>query len=112
LLSGEVQKEVIQATLENDYGVPVSFRETTTICVERLIGTGSALELIDTEANPFLATVGLRVEPAPINTGVEFRLAIELGSIPPAFLRAIEETVKETLSQGLTAGRCSTAWSR
>ena len=41
-----------------------SFRETTTICIERPIGTGAAVELIDTPPNPFLATVGLRVEPA------------------------------------------------
>src|SRR5262249_13704008 len=34
-LYGEVQKEVIQATLATDFGLEVSFRETTTICVER-----------------------------------------------------------------------------
>ena len=37
-LYGEVQKEVIQATLADDYGVAVTFRETTTICVERPVG--------------------------------------------------------------------------
>ena len=37
-LYGEVQKEVIQATLKNDFGIDVEFRETTTICVERPIG--------------------------------------------------------------------------
>ncbi len=69
-LYGEVQKEVIGATLANEYDLDVEFRETTTICVERPIGGGAALELIDAEANPFLATVGLRVEPAPVDTGV------------------------------------------
>src|SRR5262249_21157843 len=34
-LYGEVQKEVVQATLAADYGVDVGFRETTTICIER-----------------------------------------------------------------------------
>ena len=42
--------------------------------------------------NPFLATVGLRVEPAPAGTGVAFRLEVELGSMPPAFFKAVEET--------------------
>ncbi|WP_405891110.1 TetM/TetW/TetO/TetS family tetracycline resistance ribosomal protection protein [Streptomyces sp. NBC_00133] len=100
-LYGEVQKEVIQATLANEFGVDVTFRETTTICIERLVGTGAAVEIIDKDPNPFLATVGLRVEPAPINTGVEFRLGIELGSLPFAFIKAVEETVRQTLRQGI-----------
>jgi ribosomal protection tetracycline resistance protein len=100
-LYGEVQKEVIQATLADDFGVAVSFRETTTICVERPAGTGEAVEIIDTDPNPFLATVGLRVEPAPIGSGVDFRLEVELGSMPFAFFKAVEETVKETLHQGI-----------
>jgi ribosomal protection tetracycline resistance protein len=32
-LYGEVQKEVIQATLAGDFGIDVGFRETTTVCV-------------------------------------------------------------------------------
>ncbi|RZU76368.1 ribosomal protection tetracycline resistance protein [Micromonospora kangleipakensis] len=100
-LYGEVQKEVIQATLADEYGVPVDFRETTTVCVERPVGAGAAVEWIGREPNPFLGTIGLRIEPGPIDSGVEFRLGIELGSMPLAFLKAIEETVRETLRQGL-----------
>ncbi|HEV7899879.1 MAG TPA: translation factor GTPase family protein [Planosporangium sp.] len=100
-LYGEVQKEVIQATLANEFGVDVTFRETTTICIERPVGTGAAVETIGKEPNPFLGTVGLRIEPAPIDSGVEFRLGVELGSMPLAFLKAVEETVHETLRQGI-----------
>ncbi|WP_220448524.1 elongation factor G [Nonomuraea mesophila] len=100
-LYGEVQKEVIQATLLDDYGIDVTFRETTTICVERPVGTAAAMELIGKEPNPFLATVGLRVEPGPRDSGVEFRLEVELGSLPYAFMRTIEETVHETLREGV-----------
>jgi ribosomal protection tetracycline resistance protein len=100
-LYGEVQKEVVQATLLSDYGVQVSFRETTVICIERLAGCGSAVEVGQVAPNPFLATVGLRVEPAAVGAGVLFRLEVELGSMPYAFLRAIEETVRLTLRQGL-----------
>jgi ribosomal protection tetracycline resistance protein len=100
-LYGEVQKEVIQATLAGDYGVDVTFRETTTICIERPVGSGAAFEIIDVDPNPFLATVGLRVDPAPVGAGVEFRLEIERGSMPPSFFKAVEETVRETLHQGL-----------
>ena len=100
-LYGEVQKEVIQATLADEFGVAVTFRETTTICVERPVGTGAAAEIIAKAPNPFLATVGLCVEPAPTGSGVQFRLGVELGSMPYAFIRAVEETVRETLGQGL-----------
>ena len=100
-LYGEMQKEVIQATLADDFGVAVSFRPTTTLCLERPAGGGAAAERMDDDANPFLATVGLRVEPAPRGAGVTFGLAVELGSMPPAFFTAVEETVHRTLSQGL-----------
>jgi ribosomal protection tetracycline resistance protein len=100
-LYGEVQKEVIQATLADEYGIGVSFHETTTICIERPAGTGAAFELIGTDPNPFLATVGLRIGPAPIGSGVELGLEVELGSMPFSFFRAVEVTVRETLRQGL-----------
>ncbi|MER6083081.1 translation factor GTPase family protein [Streptomyces sp. NPDC001833] len=104
-LYGEVQKEVIQATLADEYGLDVAFRETTTICVERLTGTGAAVEFNKKDDNPFLATVGLRVEPAPPGAGVGFRLEVELGSMPYAFFKAVEDTVRESLGQGLHGWR-------
>ncbi|TXS43132.1 GTP-binding protein [Streptomyces sp. uw30] len=100
-LYGEVQKEVIQATLADDFGLDVTFRETTPLCVERPVGSGGAVEFNKKDGNPFLATVGLRVEPAPAGSGVEFRLEVELGSMPYAFFKAVEDTVRETLGQGL-----------
>ena len=100
-LYGEVQKEVIGATLAADFGVEVSFRETTTICIERLSGTGAAAERLHQPPNPFLATVGLRVKPAPTGSGVEFQIEVELGSMPLAFFRTVEDTVRETLRQGI-----------
>ncbi|MCF3130069.1 elongation factor G [Streptomyces olivochromogenes] len=100
-LYGEVQKEVVQATLADEYGLDVGFRATTTICVERPVGTGAAVEFNKKDANPFLATVGLRVEAAPVGSGTDFRLEVELGSMPYAFFKAVEDTVRETLGQGL-----------
>jgi ribosomal protection tetracycline resistance protein len=107
-LYGEVQKEVIQATLAEEFGVEVTFHATTTICVERPLGAGEAFELIGTDTNPFLATVGLRVEPAPDrpkdspcgDEGTGLALEVELGSMPPAFFRAVEESAGEALRHG------------
>ena len=69
-LYGEVQKEVIQATLERDYGIAADFRETTTVCIERPARVGEAEEVIRAKTktnitgrssplstNPFLATL-------------------------------------------------------
>jgi ribosomal protection tetracycline resistance protein len=101
-LYGEVQKEVIGATLAADFGVDVSFRRTTTICVERLAGTGTAVERMHQPPNPFLATVGLSVEPAGPGSGVAFQIEPGLaGTMPAAFFRAVEDTVREALRQGL-----------
>ncbi|MGH3084759.1 MAG: GTP-binding protein, partial [Gaiellaceae bacterium] len=100
-LYGEVQKEVIQETLATEFGIEVEFRETTTICAERLVGTGAAVEFIGKRPNPFRATVGLRVEPDAAGSGVTFGLEVELGSLPLSFFRAVEDTVRETLRQGL-----------
>jgi ribosomal protection tetracycline resistance protein len=100
-LYGEVQKEVVEATLAGQYGIAVRFAPTTTLCVERLAGTGAAVEFNKVAPNPFLATVGLRVQPAPAGAGVSFALAVELGSMPAAFFAAVEQTVLATLRQGL-----------
>lgn len=104
-LYGEVQKEVIAATLAAEHGLHVGFRPTTTICVERPAGRGAAAELIGTESNPFLATVGLRVEPGPEGSGVALRHEVELGSMPRAFFAAVQETVHAALGQGLYGWR-------
>ncbi len=81
-LYGEVQKEVIQATLAADFGIEVTFRETTTICIERPVGSGQAAELLGAPGNPFPVALGLRVDPAPPGSGVAFRLEVDVRSVP------------------------------
>ncbi|MCW2506733.1 MAG: GTP-binding protein [Actinomycetia bacterium] len=98
-LYGEVQKEVVQATLASEYGLDVRFTETTTICVERPARSGSAAQYLGKAPNPFVATVGLRVDPAPGD--VSYRLGVELGCLPLAFHQAVEDAVAATLRQGL-----------
>jgi ribosomal protection tetracycline resistance protein len=107
-LYGEVQKEVIQATLANDFGIDVTFRETTTIYIERPAGTGDAVEVLRGETNPFAATVGLRVEPAPIGSGLEFRVAVDPRELPihiyktvQSFAASMTQYIGRTLQEGL-----------
>ncbi|HEY8601770.1 MAG TPA: hypothetical protein VIL85_25310, partial [Thermomicrobiales bacterium] len=98
-LYGEVQKEVVTETLARDYGVAATFGASQTICIERPIGSGEGVAIIYTPENPFRATVGFRVEPNERGGGLHY--VRELGSLPLAFYRAIEETVHETFKQGL-----------
>ncbi len=98
-LYGEVQKEIVMDTLARDYGVAAMFGPSQTICTERPVGTGEAAETIGEQGNPFYATVGFRVAPAVPRSGLCY--VRELGALPLAFYRAIEETVHETFKQGL-----------
>ncbi len=111
-LYGEVQKEVIQDTLASEYDIDVEFKETTAICIERLLGSGSAVEfaptsrvgepIFDQKVNQFLATVGITLEPGLPNTGVSFQVgSTATGRMPAAFYKAVEEAAIETLTQGL-----------
>jgi len=107
-LYGEVQKEVIEATLAEEYGLAVHFRETSVICIERPAGSGEAGELLGKDGNPFLATLGFRIEPGPVGSGLELRVAVKLVTIPlfiygsvMAFRAAMAEYVREALAQGL-----------
>jgi ribosomal protection tetracycline resistance protein len=102
-LHGEVQREVLGALLADRYGVEARFSGVTVACIERVAGTGAAQERIKERGNPYLAGIGLRVEPAPVGHGVEFSAGIEPGRLPPAFVAATEEGVRAALHQG-TAG--------
>jgi len=107
-LYGEVQKEVIQSTLANDYGVAVTFRETTMIYVERPVGSASALATLQSDDHPYSATIGLVVRPGPAGSGVEFRLDIDPRTIPlyiyksaGPFADAMTRYVRDSLASGL-----------
>lgn len=120
-LYGEVQKEVIAATLEREYGIVADFRETTTLCIERPARTGTAEEVIHakthtnitgrsspTSANPFQATLALRIEPAQPGSGVVVRTDVDVKLVPlylfhtvRRFAEHMDAYVREALSEGL-----------
>jgi ribosomal protection tetracycline resistance protein len=98
---GEVQKEVILARLEHEYGVIADFLPTRTVHIERPAGTGEGYDAT-TGGN---ASVGLRVEPGLPGSGVEYVMGVERGYLLPSFHVAIEETVPTVLSEGLFGWR-------
>ncbi|MEV0222827.1 tetracycline resistance ribosomal protection protein Otr(A) [Streptomyces sp. NPDC050704] len=101
LLYGEVQKEVLAATLVQDFGIEAEFEPSRVRCLERPAGTGEAYEEIGRHGHTgFWATIGLRVEPGPRDSGAVFTYETELGALPRAFHQAIEDTVHSTLLTG------------
>jgi ribosomal protection tetracycline resistance protein len=107
-LYGEVQKEVVGATLADDYDLQVEFRETTMICIERPARIGEAVEILHAASNPFDATLGYRVEPAPPESGITFRLEVGAAVAPlhlygklELFAEDMERCVREALQEGL-----------
>jgi ribosomal protection tetracycline resistance protein len=107
-LYGEVQKEVIQATLADDFGIEVRFQETTPLYIERPTGTGEAVEILNAPDNPFRATIGLRVERAPADSGVTVRVEVDFRTVPLFVYRSLadftanmDRYVRRTLDEGL-----------
>ena len=107
-LYGEVQKEVIQSTLADDFGLAVTFRETRMIYVERPAGSASALEVLQSDDHPYSATIGLLLEPGPIDSGIEFRLDVDPRTVPiyiykaaGLFAEAMARYVRDSLASGL-----------
>ena len=120
-LYGEVQKEVIQATLERDYGIPADFRETTVVCIERPGRAAESEEVISSptktnitgrsspfSTNPFKATLALRIEPAAEGSGIGFRAEVEpryvplyIFKTPDQFYEQMATYVREALNEGL-----------
>jgi ribosomal protection tetracycline resistance protein len=109
-LYGEVQREVIEATLAQEYGLEVAFRDVTTICIERPRRAGEAVEILNTATNPFHADLGLRIEPAAPGSGIEVVAApdIDPRDAPlytfktfDAFVEHMDEYVRVALAEGV-----------
>jgi ribosomal protection tetracycline resistance protein len=66
------------------------------------------VEILNAEENPFSATIGLRVDPAPAGSGIEFRLDVDVRTIPlyafkrvESFSEQMEQYVRAVLREGL-----------
>ncbi|KKD09261.1 tetracycline resistance ribosomal protection protein Otr(A) [Streptomyces sp. WM6386] len=102
LLYGEVQMEVLAATLAQDFGVEADFAPGRVLFLERPRGVGEAGEERPWhDGTRYWATIGLRVEPGPRGCGGVFTYETELGALPRAFHSAIEETVHTSMRTGL-----------
>jgi ribosomal protection tetracycline resistance protein len=106
-LYGRVQQEVLGATLAEEYGVEVRFADASVLHVERPRGVGAAVERLNTESNPYQATIGLRIAPGPPGSGMRFVVEAPAQDMPlylfrsvEGFAAAIEKHVRRTLARG------------
>lgn|GEM_PF-1083350 len=100
-LYGEVQREIIKTVLRDEHGIDAHFEKTQTIDIEKPHGVGEAFASLHDKGNFFMATLGFRIEPGELDSGIVFRPGVGVGSLPVAFLKAVEDTVYRTLRQGL-----------
>jgi ribosomal protection tetracycline resistance protein len=106
-LYGRVQQEVLEATLAEEYGIEVEFADASVLHIERPRGTGTAVLRLNTDANPYHATIGLRVAPGEPGAGLTFVTAAPAQDMPlylfksvGGFAGAIEKHVRRALERG------------
>jgi ribosomal protection tetracycline resistance protein len=106
-LYGRVQQEVLGSTLAEEHGIEVAFADASVLHVERPRGTGSAVLRLNTAANPYHATIGLRIAPGPPGSGLRFVIDCPARDMPLYLFRsaegfgaAIEKHVRRALGRG------------
>ena len=97
---GEIQMEIIEYRLLREFNVKIEFSDAKTIYKETPIGTGYAVKRKYTRGNPFYATVGFKVEPAP-GQGFSFISKVPTGHLPQTFQNGIVDGINRYRTQGL-----------
>ena len=106
-LYGRVQQEVIASTLADEHGIEVKFSEASVLHVERLRRVGAAVERFNTPTNPYWATIGLRLAPAPAGTGLVLDLDVPLRDLPLFLFKSVEHftsVMAEHVARALARG--------
>lgn len=98
---GQVQMEVFCALLEDKYKIPVTIEKSTVIYLERPLGKAEYTIHVDVPPNPFVASVGLIVEPLPMGTGNQYESHVPLGYLSQGFQNAVADGVRYGLEQGV-----------
>jgi ribosomal protection tetracycline resistance protein len=89
-LYGRVQQEVLAATLAEEYGVEAAFADASVLHVERPRRVGHAVVRLNTDVNPYQATIGLRIEPGTPGSGLRFVIDAPAHDMPLYLFRSVE----------------------
>ncbi len=107
-LYGRVQQEVLGATLAEEHGIEVSFADAAVLHVERPRRTGEAVVRLNTEENPYQATIGLRIAPGAPGSGIRFVTDAPARDMPLYLFHSVEAfvgSVQRHVRRGLARGR-------
>jgi ribosomal protection tetracycline resistance protein len=99
-LFGEIQMEILKEVLVERYSIPVVLSNPMTLFMETPLSAASA-RIPMGSGHPFRAGVGIRVEPLPIGSGIEYKSEVWFGSLEKMFQKAVEDAVYETCKQGI-----------
>ncbi|RJO70957.1 GTP-binding protein [Nocardia panacis] len=102
-LRGEIQQQIIAATLAHEFGLTAHFAPSTPPPPDRVLSIAEAAEEMGYRApcpSGFWASLGLRVAPGPPGSGIDYRSETERGALPRAFHTAIEVSVRAALAAG------------
>ena len=115
-LYGQVQQEVLGSTLAEEYGIDVAFADAGVLHIERPRRPGAAVARLNTDTNPYHATIGLRISPGRAGSGLRFTNRAAARDMPlylfknaQAFTAAIERHVRRALEHGLYGWRVTDA---
>lgn len=102
-LYGEIQKEILVDKLKTSYSIAASFGETRPICIERPLGVGEAVNIMDLHNAPleFYATLGFRIESGKAGSGIQYEMKSVKGNIPGGYHSVVEDATFRFLRKGL-----------
>lgn len=98
-LFGVVQKEVLEALLKERFDLELTIEEPGTVFMETPLETSTA-HLYMYKDNLLPATVGLRIEPLPLGSGVLYETEVSFGDLKKTFQNAVEDGARSGLSTG------------
>ncbi|MBN1649441.1 MAG: TetM/TetW/TetO/TetS family tetracycline resistance ribosomal protection protein [Spirochaetales bacterium] len=100
-LFGKVQMEVLKETLETQYGIAVAFGEEILIYRETVKEKAECIVKMNIPGNPYIATIGLKIEPNTPGGGIEFRSEVSASEFPAKYLAGVRDGIHNALKQGI-----------
>ncbi|MDA3943602.1 MAG: TetM/TetW/TetO/TetS family tetracycline resistance ribosomal protection protein [Bacteroidetes bacterium] len=99
-IMGLIQLEILEAVLEERFGLKVSFDEPVVIYKETPAGKGEGFEAY-TMPKPCWAVLRFLIEPGKRGSGVEYHSVVGVNAIAAKYQNEIERTIPLALRQGI-----------
>lgn len=98
---GVVQKEIIEMQLKERFGIETQIQNPDTIYKERPSESSTVCRYMYKDGNHYAATVGLKVEPLPVGSGIVYETLVSYGDLKKPFQNAVREGAEFGLREGL-----------